>query len=151
MGVVVHKIKSCILKEVSMITRSIRSGVIFFALGILFVGLPSILRAGEECEVIADKLVKPDDVRAEINISKTRIKSVKLSVEQSSIELKTVKIHYNNRADDEYNDVGTLQPGEQTKAFDAPGKKAGITGVTVLYKFPDDKSEAAVIHVLGCK
>ena len=97
--------------------------------------------------------MKPDDVRAKINISKTRIKSVKLSVEQSSIELKTVKIHYNNRADDEYNDVGTLQPGEQTKAFDAPGgvKKAKITGVTVLYKFPEDKSEAAVIQVLGCK
>jgi len=135
-----------------MITRSLRRGFIFVALGILFVGLPSAVRAGEECEVIADKLVKPDGVSAEINVPKTKIKGVKLSVEQSPLELKTVKVHYNNRADDEYNDVGTLQPGEQTKAFDAPGlKKVKITGVTVLYKFPDDKSEGAVIQVLGCK
>ncbi|TFG75226.1 MAG: hypothetical protein E4H21_09295 [Thermodesulfobacteriales bacterium] len=135
-----------------MIKKSIKSGIIFVALGILFVVLPSSARAGEECAVIAEKLVKPDAVSAEFDVPKTKVNSVKLSVEQSPIELKTVKIHYNNRADDEYNDLGTLQPGEQTKAFDAPGiKKVKITGVTVLYQFPDDKSEGAVIQVLGCK
>jgi hypothetical protein len=126
--------------------------LIFVGMSILFVGLPNLVNAEEECEVIAEKLVKPADVSAEFDVPKTKIKSVKLGVEQSPIELKTVKLHYNNRADDEYNDVGTLQPGEQTKAFDAPGlKKVKITGVTVLYQFPDDKSEGAVIQVLGCK
>ena len=133
-------------------SRYINMCLIFVGMSILFVGLPKLVNAEEECEVIADKLVKPDEVSAEINVPKTKIKSVKLSVEQSPIELKTVKIHYNNRGDDEYNDVGTLQPGEQTKAFDAPGmKKVKVTGVTVLYQFPDDKSEGAVIQVLGCK
>jgi hypothetical protein len=126
--------------------------LIFVGMSILFVGLPNLVNAEEKCEVIAEKLVKPDGVSAEFDVPKTKIKSVKLGVEQSPIELKTVKLHYNNRADDEYNDVGTLQPGEQTKAFDAPGlKKVKITGVTVLYQFPDDKSEGAVIQVLGCK
>jgi hypothetical protein len=132
--------------------RYINMCLIFVGMSILFVGLPNLVNAEEKCEVIAEKLVKPDGVSAEFDVPKTKVKSVKLGVEQSPIELKTVKLHYNNRADDEYNDVGTLQPGEQTKAFDAPGlKKVKITGVTVLYKFPDDKSEGAVIQVLGCK
>jgi hypothetical protein len=132
--------------------RYINMCLIFVGMSILFVGLPNLVNAEEKCEVIAEKLVKPDGVSAEFDVPKTKIKSVKLGVEQSPIELKTVKLHYNNRADDEYNDVGTLQPGEQTKAFDAPGlKKVKITGVTVLYQFPDDKSEGAVIQVLGCK
>ncbi len=132
--------------------RYINMCLIFVGMSVLFVGLPNLVNAEEECEVIAEKLVKPDGVSAEFDVPKTKIKSVKLGVEQSPIELKTVKLHYNNRADDEYNDVGTLQPGEQTKAFDAPGlKKVKITGVTVLYQFPDDKSEGAVIQVWGCK
>ena len=132
--------------------RYINMCLIFVGIGILFVGLPNLVNAEEECAVIAEKLVKPDAVSAEFDVPKTKVKSVKLGVQQYPIELKTVKIHYNNRGDDEYNDVGTLQPGEQTKAFDAPGmKKVKVTGVTVLYQFPDDKSEGAVIQVLGCK
>jgi len=132
--------------------RYINMCLIFVGMSILFVGLPNLVNAEEKCEVIAEKLVKPADVSAEFDVPKTKIKSVKLGVEQSPIELKTVKLHYNNRADDEYNDVGTLQPGEQTKAFDAPGlKKVKITGVTVQYKIPDEGSQGALIQVWGCK
>jgi hypothetical protein len=70
-------------------SRYINMCLIFVGMSILFVGLPKLVNAEEECEVIADKLVNPDEVSAEINVPKTKIKSVKLSVEQSPIELKT--------------------------------------------------------------
>jgi len=132
--------------------RYINVCLIFFGMGILFVGLPNLVHAEEKCEVIAEKLVKPDDVSAEFNVPKTRLKGVKLSVDQSPIELKMVKLHYAKRADDEYSDLGTLQPGEQTKVLDAPGKKrVKLKGVTVQYKIPDENSQGALIQVWACR
>ncbi len=81
------------------------------------------------------------------------VRGVKLRVKQSAIEIQSLKFKYGGvRADDEFKNVGTVQPGGETKVFDAPGaKKVKITGVTVLYKFTDPTSKGAVIQVLGCK
>ena len=80
--------------------RGINVCLIFFGMSILFVGLPNLVHAEEECKVIADKLVKPDDVSAEFNVPKTKLKGVKLSVDQSPIELKMVKLYYARRVAD---------------------------------------------------
>ncbi len=126
--------------------------LIFVGMSILFVGLPNLVNAEEKCEVIAEKLVKPDDVSVEFDVPKTKLKGVKLSVDQSPIELKMVTLHYAKRADDEYSDLGTLQPGEQTRLLDAPGmKKVKIKGVTIQYKIPDESSQGALIQVWGCR
>ena len=126
--------------------------LIFIGMGILFVGLSNLVHAEDKCEVIAEKLVKPDDAGAEFKVPKTRLKGVKLSVEQAPIELKMVKLHYAKRADDVYSDLGTLQPGEQTRVLDAPGKKrVKLKGVTVQYTIPDEKSQGALIKVWACR
>jgi len=126
--------------------------LMFFGMGILFVGLSNLVHAEDKCGVIAEKLVKPDAVSTEFSVPKTRLKGVKLSVEQSAIELQMVKLHYAKRADDVYSDLGTLQPGEQTRVLDAPGKKrVKLKGVTVQYKIPDEKSQGALIKVWVCK
>ena len=41
--------------------RYINMCLIFVGMSILCVGLPTLVNAEEKCEVIADKLVKPDD------------------------------------------------------------------------------------------
>lgn len=126
--------------------------LMFVGMGILFVGLSNLVHAEDKCGVIAEKLVKPDAVSAEFSVPKTRLKGVKLSVEQSAIELQMVKLHYAKRADDVYSDLGTLQPGEQTRVLDAPGKKrVKLKGVTVQYKIPDEKSQGALIKVWACR
>jgi len=126
--------------------------LIFFGMGILFVGLSNLVHAEDKCGVIAEKLVKPDAAGAEFSVPKTRLKGVKLSVEQSAIELKMVKLHYAKRADDVYSDLGTLQPGEQTRVLDAPGKKrVKLKGVTVQYTIPDENSQGALIKVWACR
>ena len=66
--------------------------LIFVGMGILFVGLSNLVHAEDKCGVIAEKLVKPDASSAEFSVPKTRLKGVKLSVEQSAIELKMVKL-----------------------------------------------------------
>ena len=126
--------------------------LMFVGMGILFVGLSNLVHAEDKCGVIAEKLVKPDAVSTEFKVPKTRLKGVKLSVEQSAIELQMVKLHYAKRADDVYSDLGTLKPGEQTRVLDAPGKKrVKLKGVTVQYKIPDEKSQGALIKVWVCK
>jgi len=126
--------------------------LIFIGMGILFVGLSNLVHAEDKCEVIAEKLVKPDAVSTEFKVPKTRLKGVKLSVEQSAIELQMVKLHYAKRADDVYSDLGTLQPGEQTRVLDAPGKKrVKLKGVTVQYTIPDENSQGALIKVWACR
>ena len=126
--------------------------LMFVGMGILFVGLSNLVHAEDKCGVIAEKLVKPDAVSTEFKVPKTRLKGVKLSVEQSAIELQMVKLHYAKRADDVYSDLGTLQPGEQTRVLDAPGKKrVKLKGATVQYKIPDEKSQGALIKVWVCK
>ena len=75
-------------------------------------------------------------------------------MDQAALELKGVKLHYGGlRRDDEFENVGILQPGEKTKAFDATGliARTKLKAVTVLYKFPDAASEAATIQVFDCK
>jgi len=121
---------------------------------ILFVGLACAVRAQETCESIGEKMVAPDKVSAEFDVPKTKIRGVKLRVQQSALEIQSLKFKYGGvRADDEFKDVGTVQAGGETKVFDAPGglKKVKITGVEVLYKFPDATSKGAVIQLLGCK
>lgn len=134
-------------------TIRIKGVMIFVTMCILLVGLAKTVRAEENCEVIGEKMVTPDSVSAEFDVPKTKIKGVKLRVQQSAIEFQSLKLKYGGlRADDEFKDVGTVQPGGETKAFDAPGlKKVKITGVEVLYKFPDATSKGAVIQLLGCK
>lgn len=131
----------------------IKGVMICITMCILLVGLASIVRAEEECEVIGEKMVTPESVSAEFDVPKTKIRGVKLRVQQSAIEFQSLKLKYGGvRADDEFTDVGTVQPGGETKVFDAPGaKKVKITGIEVLYKFPDATSKGAVIQVLGCK
>jgi len=132
--------------------RYINVCLIFFGMGILFVGLSNLVHAEDKCGVIAEKLVKPDAAGTEFKVPKTRLKGVKLSVEQSAIELQMVKLHYAKRADDVYSDLGTLQPGEQTRVLDAPGKKrVKLKGVTVQYTIPDENSQGALIKVWVCK
>lgn len=135
-----------------MYIKRIKRVMICVAMCIILVGLASVVRA-EECEVIGEKMVTPESVSAEFDVPKTKVKGVKLRVQQSAIEFQSLKLKYGGvRADDEFTDVGTVQPGGETKAYDAPGaKKVKITGVEVLYKFPDATSKGAVIQVLGCK
>ncbi len=126
--------------------------LMFVGMGILFVGLSNLVHPEDKCGVIAEKLVKPDAAGTEFKVPKTRLKGVKLSVEQSAIELQMVKLHYAKRADDVYSDLGTLQPGEQTRVLDAPGKKrVKLKGVTVQYTIPDENSQGALIKVWACR
>ncbi len=137
-----------------MFAKIVGRRFISIAPGLLLLGATSALQAAEECEVIAEKLVKPVDVSVEFDVPGTRLRSVVIGVEQAALELKGVKLHYGGlRRDDEFENVGTLQPGEKTKAFDAPGliARTKLKAVTVLYKFPDAASEAATIQVFNCK
>jgi hypothetical protein len=131
----------------------IKGVMICVTMCILFVGLASMVRARDNCEAIGEKMVTPDKVSAEFDVPKTKLRGVKIRVQQSAIEIQSLKFKYGGvRADDEFKDVGTVQPGGETKVFDAPGaKKVKITGVEVLFKFPDATSKGAVIQVLGCK
>ena len=131
--------------------KGVMVGVTMF---ILFVGLVTIVRAQEACEAIGEKMVTPDKVSAEFDVPKTKIRGVKLRVQQSALEIQSLVFKYVGvRANDELKDVGTVQAGGETKVFDAPGglKKVKITGIEVLFKFPDPASKGAVIQVLGCK
>ena len=130
--------------------KGVMVGITMF---ILFVGLVTIVRAQEACEAIGEKMVTPDKVSAEFDVPKTKIRGVKLRVQQSALEIQSLKFKYGGvRADDEFKDVGTVQAGGETKVFDAPGaKKVKITGIEVLFKFPHPASKGAVIQVLGCK
>ena len=135
-----------------MDTIRIKGVMICVTMCILFVGLASTVRAQEDCQVIGEKMVTPESVSAEFDVPKTKLRGVKVGVQQSAIEIQSLKLKYGGvTADDEYKDVGTVQPGGETKVFDAPGRKAKITGVEVLYKFPDATSKGAVIQLLGCE
>ena len=137
-----------------MFSKILSGRFIAITSGILLLGAAHSLQAAEECEVLAEKLVKPADVAVKFDVPSTRLRGVVIGVEQAALDIKGVKLHYGGiRADDEFENLGTLQPGERTNTLDAPGiiGRAKLKAVTVLYKFPDAASEAATIQVLNCK
>ncbi len=135
-----------------MDTIRIKGVMICVTMCLLFVVLASTVRAEEDCQVIGEKTLKRDSVTAEFDVTKTKISGVKLRVKISPLEIKSLTLKYGGLApEDEFKDVGTVQPGAETVFFEAPGAKiAEITGVAVLYRLPMS-GKFPVLQVLGCK
>jgi hypothetical protein len=131
----------------------IKGVLVYVTVCILFVGLARTVRAEEDCQVIGEKMLSRDYVTAEFDVPKAKINGVKLRVQTSPLEIKSLTLKYGGLApDDEYKDVGTVQPGGETKIFDGPGlKTAELTGVAVLYGMPVVTGKGAFLQVLGCK
>jgi hypothetical protein len=129
----------------------IKGVIICVTVCLFLVGLASTVRAEEDCQVIGDKTLKRDSVSAEFDVTKTKIRGVKLRVKLSPLEIQSLTLKYGGLApEDEFKDVGTVQPGAETVVFEAPGAKiAEITGVAVHYKTFTGKYP--VLEVLGCK
>jgi hypothetical protein len=113
-------------KEVRMDIIRIKGVMICITMCILLVGLASIVRAEEECEVIGEKMITPESVSAEFDVPKTKIRGVKLRVQQSAIEIQSLKLKYGGLRLTTSKDVGTVQPGWETKVL-MLGRKAKIT------------------------
>jgi hypothetical protein len=79
---------------------------------------------------------------------KKKVKQTKLSTEGADVELTKVVLHWDNRPGETITDIGVLKAGGQSTPKGAPGRKAGLTSVTVQYKIQGD-APTPVLKVWG--
>ncbi|UNK50564.1 hypothetical protein MNR01_06035 [Lysobacter sp. S4-A87] len=94
--------------------------------------------AADEWFVLGQKTIKTADPSVEIKSSGGRwekdVKQVKLSVDGADVQITSLVLHWDNRPDDTFKDLGTLKSGGQTAPNNAPGMKARLKSLTVQYK-----------------
>ena len=117
---------------------------------LLFISAASL--AADEWFVLSQQTIKSVDQGVELKSEggrwKTKVKQIKISVEDADVEITKAVLSWDNRPDETITDIGVLKAGGSTTPKDAPGRKARLTGVTVQYKIVGD-APTAVLKVLG--
>ena len=114
--------------------------------------LGNSVQAADKWFVMGEQAIKATDPSAEIKTSggrwKKDVKQVKLSVEGADVQMTSVVLGWDNRADDTMTNVGTIKSGGQTAAKDAPGRKGRLKSVKMQYKILG-KAQGATVKVWG--
>ena len=117
---------------------------------LLFISAASL--AADEWFVLSQQTIKSVDQGVELKSEggrwKTKVKQIKISVEDADVEITKAVLSWDNRPDETITDIGVLKAGGSTTPKDAPGRKARLTAVTVQYKIVGD-APTAVLKVLG--
>jgi hypothetical protein len=102
--------------------------------------------------VMGEQTIKSADPSVEIKTQggrlKKDVKQVKLAVEGADVQITSVVLGWDNRADDTMTNVGTLKSGGETAPKDAPGRKGGLKTVKIQYKILG-KAPTATVKILG--
>jgi hypothetical protein len=126
---------------------------------VAFLGIASVLLVGaviqvgaaNEWFVLSEKVLKATDPSAEIKSEggrwKKDVKQMKFSVEGGDVELTKVILHWDNRPDDTFTDLGVVKAGGETGPKEAPGIKSRLKKVTIQYKIL--AGETATLKVWG--
>lgn len=126
-------------------------------LGSVVVASAGVLAAGsaaaaDEWFVLGEQTINASDPSAAIKSQGGRwdkdVKQVKLSAEGADVQVTSLVLHWDNRRDDTFKDVGTLKAGGQTAPRNAPGRKGRLTSVTIQYKILGG-APSAVLKVWG--
>jgi hypothetical protein len=108
--------------------------------------------AADEWFVLGEQTISASDPSAAIKSQGGRwdkdVKQVKLSAEGADVQVTSLVLHWDNRRDDTFKDVGTLKAGGQTAPRNAPGRKGRLTSVTIQYKILGG-APSAVLKVWG--
>ena len=114
--------------------------------------LGNSVQAADKWFVMGEQAIKATDPSAEIKTAggrwKKDVKQVKLSVEGADVQMTSVVLGWDNRADDTMTNVGTIKSGGQTAAKDAPGRKGRLKSVKMQYKILG-KAQGATVKVWG--
>ena len=117
----------------------------------VLLGAVSTARA-DQWFVMGQQTIKSADPSAEIKTQggrwKKDVKQVRLSVEGADVQMTSVVLGWDNRADDTLTNVGTVKAGGQTAPKDAPGRKGRLKSVKIQYKILG-KAPTATIKILG--
>ena len=109
----------------------------FVAVFVALAGCAGVDSAGDQWFVLSEQTLDPAQSTVEIKSSGGRwekdVKQVKLSVEGADVQITNLVLHWDNRPDDTFPNVGTVVAGGETSANNAPGMKARLKGVTVSY------------------
>jgi hypothetical protein len=101
-------------------------------------GASGSARAADEWFVLSQQTIKAADPSVAIKSEGGRwekdVKQVKVSVEGADVQITNLVLHWDNRKDDTFTNVGTVKSGGQTAAVNAPGLKGRLKSVTVQYK-----------------
>jgi hypothetical protein len=102
--------------------------------------------------VMGEQTIKSADPSVEIKTQggrlKKDVKQVKLAVEGADVQITSVVLGWDNRADDTMTNVGTLKSGGETAPKDAPGRKGRLKTVKIQYKILG-KAPTATVKILG--
>jgi hypothetical protein len=102
--------------------------------------------------VMGEQAIKSADPSVEIKTQggrlKKDVKQVKLAVEGADVQITSVVLGWDNRADDTMTNVGTLKSGGETAPKDAPGRKGRLKTVKIQYKILG-KAPTATVKILG--
>ncbi|MGO9017247.1 MAG: hypothetical protein ACLQVJ_02750 [Syntrophobacteraceae bacterium] len=113
-----------------------------------FMNVESQVKAADQWFVLGQKTIKSADqgvdIKSEGGFLNKNVKQVKLSVEGADVQITKLVLRYNNRPDQEVNNIGILKSGGQSTPMDAPGRKARLESVTVTYKIVGDAQSAAL-------
>ena len=114
--------------------------------------LGNSVQAADQWFVMGEQAIKAADPSVEIKTQggrwKKDVKQVKLSVEGADVQMTSVVLGWDNRADDTMTNVGTIKSGGQTAAKDAPGRKGRLKSVKIQYKILG-KAQGATVKIWG--
>ena len=100
-------------------------------------GASGSARAADEWFVLSQQTIKSADpsiaIKSEGGRWEKDVKQVKVSVEGADVQITNLVLHWDNRKDDTFTNVGTVKSGGQTAAVNAPGLKGRLKSVTVQY------------------
>lgn len=115
-------------------------------------GASGSARAADEWFVLSQQTIKAADpsvgIKSEGGRWEKDVKQVKVSVEGADVQITNLVLHWDNRKDDKFSDVGTVKSGGQTAPVNAPGLKGRLKSVTVQYKILGD-AQTATLKVWG--
>ena len=110
----------------------------FAVASVVLMGAAGSARADDEWFMLSEKVLKATDPSTEIKSEggrwKKDVKQMKFSVEGGDVELTKVILHWDNRPDDTFTDLGVVKAGGETAAKEAPGVKSRLKKVTIEYK-----------------
>ena len=120
------------------------------AASVILLGAVGSARA-DQWFVMGEQTLKSADPSVEIKTQggrwKKDVKQVRLSVEGADVQMTSVVLGWDNRADDTLA-VGTVKAGGQTAPKDAPGRKGRLKSVKIQYKILG-KAPTATVKILG--
>ena len=124
----------------------------FVVASVAMLGAVGSASAADEWFVLGEQTISASDPSAAIKSQGGRwdkdVKQVKLSVEGADVQVTSLILHWDNRPDDSFKNVGTLKSGGQTAPRNAPGRKGRLTSVTIQYQILGG-APSAVLKVWG--